>query len=103
MLFSQVEQATQAWAGGKAMYLSISARMTSMTSSGRRAMFLWPRSIVIPGCAVVEVLAGVLKGRLGQGHDLVVRDGRGRVVAHDERARIVRGGCRRDVAVAYML
>jgi hypothetical protein len=55
------------------------------------------------GGAVVEVLAGVLKGRLGQGHDLVVRDGRGRVVAHDERARIVRGGCRRDVAVAYML
>jgi hypothetical protein len=31
-------------------YLSISARITSMTSSGRRAMFLCPRSIVIPGC-----------------------------------------------------
>jgi hypothetical protein len=30
--------------------LSISVRMTSMTSSGRRAMFLWPRSMVMPVC-----------------------------------------------------
>ncbi len=29
---------------------SISARITSMTSSGRRAMCLWPRSMVMPGC-----------------------------------------------------
>jgi hypothetical protein len=32
------------------VYLSISSLITSMTSSGRRAMFLWPRSIVMPGC-----------------------------------------------------
>jgi hypothetical protein len=31
-------------------HLSISERMTSITSSGSRAMPLWPRSIVIPGC-----------------------------------------------------
>lgn len=55
------------------------------------------------GGAVVDVLAGMLKGRLGQGHDLVVRDGRGRVVAHGERARRVRGGGARVVVVAYML
>jgi hypothetical protein len=31
-------------------HLSISARITSITSSGRREMFLWPRSMVMPGC-----------------------------------------------------
>lgn len=31
-------------------YLSISLWMTSITSSGRRTIFLWPRSMVIPGC-----------------------------------------------------
>lgn len=34
-------------------------------------------------CAALgDVLAGLGEGGLGQGHDLVVRDGRGRVVAH---------------------
>jgi len=54
--------------------------------------------------AVVDVLAGVFKSRLGQRHDLVVRDGRGRVVAHGERARYRRSGSVfSDVIVAYML
>ena len=38
--------------------------------------------------AVVDVLAGVFKSRLGQRHDLVIRDGRGRVVAHGERGTL---------------
>lgn len=38
------------------------------------------------GGPVGDVLAGVLEGGLGEGHDLVVGDGRGRVVAHGERA-----------------
>jgi hypothetical protein len=37
-------------AGTGQPHLSISALITSMTSSGRREMFLWPRSMVIPGC-----------------------------------------------------
>lgn len=41
----------------------------------------------VGGGAVGDVLAGVLEGGLGEGHDLVVRDGRRRVVAHGERAR----------------
>lgn len=36
--------------------------------------------------AVGDVLAGVLEGGLCEDDDLVVGDGRGRVVAHDERA-----------------
>ena len=35
--------------GFRRAHLSISSRMTSTTSSGRRAMFLWPRSMVMPG------------------------------------------------------
>jgi hypothetical protein len=34
------------------------------------------------GGALAEVAAGVLEGGFGEGHDLVVGDGRGRVVAH---------------------
>jgi hypothetical protein len=55
------------------------------------------------GRTMVNVLAGVLKGRLGECHHLLVRDGRGRVVAHDERTRTVRGESIMAVVVAYML
>lgn len=55
------------------------------------------------GGALGDVLAGVLEGGLCKGHDFVVRDGRGRVVAHGERARDQRGGSGARRVVAYML
>ena len=58
----------------------------------------------LSGRAVVDVLAGVLEGGLCEGHDLVVRDGRGCVVAHGERrARGQRGESVERAVVAYML
>jgi hypothetical protein len=55
------------------------------------------------GGAVVDVLAGVLEGRLGQGHHLVVRDGLGHVVAHCERARGRHSGGTGTRAGAYIV
>ena len=44
------------------------------------------------GGALADVAAGVVEGGLGEGHDLVVGDGRGRVVAHRERGHREPGG-----------
>jgi hypothetical protein len=46
---------------------------------------------VLAGAALGDVLAGLGEGGLGEGHDLVVRDGRVGVVAHDGSACGVRG------------
>lgn len=71
--------------------------------NGNAGLLLLQLARRLCGSAVVDVLAGVLEGRLGECHHLVVRDGRGRVVAHDERARSVRGESIMAVVVAYML
>lgn len=55
------------------------------------------------GGTVVDVLPRMLKGGLCEGHDLVVGNGRGRVVAHGEQARGQRGGWGPKRVVAYML
>jgi hypothetical protein len=54
------------------------------------------------GGALADVAAGVLEGGLGQGHDLVVRDGRGGVVAHCGREKRGPGGAA-AASVADML
>jgi hypothetical protein len=46
---------------------------------------------VVAGAALGDVLAGLGEGGLGEGHDLVVRDGRVGVVAHDGSDCGVRG------------
>jgi hypothetical protein len=50
-----------------------------------------------------QVAAGVLEGGFGQGHDLVVRDGRGRVVAHCGRGLRGEPGDAAGESVADML
>jgi hypothetical protein len=54
------------------------------------------------GGTLADVAAGMLEGGLGQGHNLVVRDGRGGVVAHCGRGQRGPGGAA-AASLTYML
>jgi hypothetical protein len=83
------------WQAGNVLVAEVDgdAGLLLLHLSGRR----------LGGSPLADVAAGVLKGGLCEGHDLIVRDGRGGVVAHCRGGQKEPGGAAAESVVDMLL